>query len=198
VHACEAALQRMQSRGAEVDTAEFGVSLERVWQAWLVWRRALVGPKVAVVLAIMGARDAIKPEALWEHDEAQRLSCADFMQASQVRTQFLHAVLGLFERFDVLALPSTQVWPFPVGERWPKSIAGRGMDTYHRWMEVTLYATFAGAPALSMPAGFHHTQPWPVGLQLIAAPGKDALLLEVAQAYEQLNGPMLKKRPTAP
>lgn len=49
----------------------------------------------------------------------------------------------------------TQVWPFPVGERWPKAIAGRAMDTYHRSMEVTIYATFAGLRAISLPAGFH-------------------------------------------
>jgi amidase len=101
--ACEAALQCMQSHGAQVQATEFGVSLERVWQAWLVRRRALVGPKVAAVLAMKDARAAIKPEALWEHDEAQRLSFTDFMQASQVRSQFLHALLEQFERFDVLA-----------------------------------------------------------------------------------------------
>jgi amidase len=194
--ACEAALQRMQSHGAQVQATEFGVSPERVWQAWLVWRRALVSPKVAAVLAMKDARAAIKPEALWEHDEAQRLSFTDFMQASQVRSQFLHALLEQFERFDVLALPSTQVWPFPIEERWPQSIAGRSMDTYHRWMEVTLYATFAGAPAISMPAGFHPTQPWPVGIQLIAAPGRDAQLLEVAQGYEQINAELLAKSPS--
>jgi amidase len=69
------------------------------------------------------------------------------------------------------------------------------MDTYHRWMEVTLYATFAGAPAISMPAGFHASQAWPMGLQLIAAPGQDAKLLEIAQAYEQINTELLAKRP---
>ena len=28
------------------------------------------------------------------------------------------------------------------------------MDTYHRWMEVVIYATFAGLPAISVPVGF--------------------------------------------
>ena len=78
----------------------------------------------------------------------------------------------MFERFDVLALPVTQVWPFPVGERWPERVAGRAMDTYHRWMEVAIYATFAGLPAISVPAGFHANGRWPAGLSL---PGHERL-----------------------
>ena len=61
---------------------------------------------------------------------------------------------SLLQRFDALALPVAQVWPFDVRKQWPRAIAGRAMDTYHRWMEVTLYATFAGLPAISVPAGF--------------------------------------------
>ena len=192
---CETALKRMQPHGAIVEPVSLGCDLDQLWQAWLVWRRALVGPKVAAVMGMPGARDAIKPEALWEYDASLTLSFNDFMRASQVRTSFLHQFLELFKRFDVLALPATQVWPFPIEQRWPQTIAGRTMDTYHRWMEVTLYATFAGAPAISMPAGFHATQPWPCGLQLVAAPGRDSELLEIAQSYEQISSDLLLRRP---
>ena len=62
-------------------------------------------------------------------------------------------------------------------ERWPRTIAGRAMDTYHRWMEVTIYATFAGLPAISVPAGFDAARRLPMGLQLIGRPHGDAALL---------------------
>jgi amidase len=192
---CESALKGMQGYGAVIESASFAVDLDRLWQAWLVWRRALVGPKVAALMALPGAREAIKAEALWEYEGSLTLSFTQFMQASQVRTSFVHELLNVFEHFDVLALPAAQVWPFPAEQRWPREIQGRSMDTYHRWMEVTLYATFAGAPAISMPAGFHASQPWPMGVQLIAAPGKDSELLEIAQAYEQINTEMLARRP---
>jgi len=58
------------------------------------------------------------------------------------------------------------------------------MDTYHRWMESTIYATLAGLPAISVPAGFHPKHTWPMGLQLIGPPQGDSLLLKVAAAYE--------------
>jgi amidase len=119
------------------------------------------------------------------------------MQASEVRTAFRAHVVALFQRFDLLALPATQVWPFALGERWPKTIAGRAMDTYHRWRECTAYATFAGLPALSLPAGFHANGRWPCGLQLIGKPLGEAALLGAAAAYEALVPDLLARRPGA-
>ncbi|MDH4392021.1 MAG: amidase, partial [Aquabacterium sp.] len=181
---CDEALGRMAAHGAIVEPTALGFSADALWQAWLVWRRALVGPKVATLLKQPGARDRIKPEALWEHRQSTTLGFLDFMAASEVRTAYYQHMLGMFGRFDVLALPATQVWPFPIGQRWPRSIAGRTMDTYHRWMEVTLYATFAGLPAVSVPAGFHANGRWPAGLQLIGKPQGDAALLRVAAGCE--------------
>lgn len=197
--ACEAALQRLASAGAVVVPARLGVDLEALWQAWLLWRRALVAPRVATLLALRpDAREHIKPEALWEHDQAQGLDALALLHASEVRTRFHAALLALFQQVDVLALPVAQVWPFAIGERWPRQIAGRTMDTYHRWMESTLYATFAGAPAISLPAGFHANGRWPTGLQLIAPPRADARLLQVAAAYETLAAELLARRPPGP
>lgn len=195
---CEDALRRCAEAGAQVDVAAVPFDPAEVWQAWLVWRRALVARRVGAVLTRPGARAAVKPEALWEHDQAQGLSAADFMAASEARSAFHARMLALFERFDVVALPATQVWPFPIEQTWPRTIAGRAMDTYHRWMEVTIYATFCGAPAISVPAGFHDNGRWPAGLQLVAAPGDDARLLRVAAAYETLSAAMLALRSAQP
>jgi amidase len=198
--ACERALRTMADAGAVVEPlSSLGVDLERVWQAWLVWRRMLVAPRVAAALAMPGAtREKIKPEALWEYDQAQSLSATEFMRASEMRTRFHAQMLPLLRRFDALALPVSQVWPFDVRETWPRAINGRTMDTYHRWMEVTLYATFAGLPAISVPAGFDAAMRVPAGLQLIGRPHGDAALLQLAAGYESLIGPDLARRPPAP
>ncbi len=182
--ACREGLRHMASAGAHVEDLALGTSPEALWECWLTWRRALTGPRVAGLIDRPGAREKIKPEALWEYDCSLGLSYMDFMRASQARTAWYQHTRSLFERFDVLALPAAQVWPFPVEERWPRQIAGRTMDTYHRWMECTLYATLAGLPALSVPAGFHPQHGWPMGLQLVAPHAADALLLRVAAAYE--------------
>ena len=192
---CEASLARCTRAGAAVEPCALGYSPDAVWDAWLTWRASDSAPKVAVLLQQPGAREFIKPEALWEHDRAQGLSLKDMTNAAAVRTGFLNALLAHFERFDVLALPSAQVWPFDVSLAWPKAIGGRSMDTYHRWMEVTLYATFAGLPAISVPAGFDATGRWPMGLQLIGRPRGDAALLAVAAGYESASAELLARRP---
>ena len=192
---CEHALTRMQHHGAIVTPIALSFDTDRLWQCWLAWRRALVGPRVGALMAMPNAREIIKPEALWEYDHSLSLSYAEFYKASQTRSSFYQHLLGLFSQFDVIALPAAQVWPFPIAQRWPQTIDGTTMDTYHRWMECTIYATLGGLPAVSVPAGFHATQAWPMGLQLMGAPQGDGALLKVAAAYEAISASLLQKRP---
>ena len=191
----EAALARLEAAGAVVEPLAPPFDPDEVWQAWLVWRRALVAPRVAGLLRQPGAREHIKPEALWEHEHSLSLSYMDFQKASQRRTGFYHHLLQVFEKVDVLALPVAQVWPFPVEWRWPQQIGDRNMDTYHRWMECTIYATLAGLPGISLPAGFHAQKPWPMGIQLIGKPQGDLALLQVAASYEAVRLDWLQRRP---
>ncbi len=195
LEACEDALRVMQDAGAIVEPMALGEDPEALWACWLAWRRALVGPKVAALLALPHAREQLKPEALWEHEHALALSYMDFQKASQRRTAFYHQLLQVFEQVDVLALPVAQVWPFPIAQRWPQQIGERTMDTYHRWMECTIYATLAGLPAISLPAGFHPHKPWPMGIQLIGKPQGDVPLLQVAASYEAVRHDWLQRRP---
>ena len=192
---CEDALRVMQDAGARVEPVSLGYDASTLWECWLVWRRALVGPKVAALMPLPHAAEWLKPEALWEYDNSLKLSYMDFQQASQRRTQYYHQILQHFQQFDVLALPVAQVWPFPLAERWPQRIGDRPMDTYHRWMECTIYATLAGLPAISMPAGFHPQHPWPMGIQLIGKPQGDLALLQLAASYEAVRSDWLMKRP---
>ena len=107
-------------------------------------------------------------------------------------------MLAHFERHDVLALPSAQVWPFDKTIRYPAEIntlnGSIKMDTYHRWMEVVIYATFAGLPCISVPAGFN-ANGLPIGVQLIGKPQGDTELLQIAYAYSQTIADLLKVKP---
>ena len=154
-----------------------------------------VAPVIGQALQRPGAREQIKPEALWEFDRAQGLQLGDFMRAAQVRSAFYTRLAALLERFDALALPVAQAWPFDATQHWPKTVAGRAMDTYHRWMECTLYATLGGLPAISLPAGFSPDGRLPMGIQLIGRPRGDARLLALAAGYEARVQDLLARRP---
>src|SRR5438046_6041725 len=180
---CELGLRRFESLGCAVESTALGTPPDRIWQAWLVWRRWLVAARVAPFLQRPENRALIKPEALWEYDQGQGLTGPQVLAASAQRTAFYHHLLGLFERHDFLALPTAQVWPFDATQRWPEQIASRRMDTYHRWMEVVIYATFAGLPCISVPVRFD-ARGLPMGMQLIGRPAADCGVLRFAHAYE--------------
>ncbi|MGZ6993058.1 MAG: amidase, partial [Ilumatobacteraceae bacterium] len=183
IDCCSAGLRRLEGLGCSVEPAMFTMAPERVWDAWLVWRHVLVSAGLSPLITDPSRRSLIKPEALWEIDNAASVTASQLSKASVERTLFFASVTALFERFDVLAIPTAQVWPFEAIDRWPHHIDGREMDTYHRWMEVTSYATFAGLPAISVPVGFDQ-RGLPMGMQLIGRPRGDVQLLRVARAYE--------------
>jgi amidase len=191
---CESGLERLRSVGCRVDAIAPRFSPSDVWDAWLAIRQWLVAARLAPCLGKDENRAQIKPEALWEADAGANLSGADLMAASVQRTQYLQQLLSMFESCDFLALPTTQIWPFDVEERWPREVAGRTMDTYHRWMETTLYATFAGLPAISVPVGFND-EGLPTGMQLIGRPRDDLGVLQLAYVYEQTAHDILSRRP---
>ena len=191
---CVSGLRRLEAEGAIVEPAALGFSPERLWDAWLKWRWWILYGRISPHLVDPANRARIKPEALWEHDNGAKLSAADMMKASVDRSAFHLQMVNLFDRFDFLALPTAQVWPFPVEWRWPKEIAGRTMDTYHRWMEVVAPATFAGLPAVSVPVGFNAAG-LPMGMQLIGRPRGDMKLLRLARDYERVAADVLAVRP---
>ena len=105
------------------------------------------------------------------------------IEERHLRVLGIVALALLFESYDILALPTAQVFPFDADVHWPKSIAGRAMDTYHRWMEVVIAGTLSGLPVAGLPAGFND-RGLPMGMQFIGRMGEDVALLEFAMAYE--------------
>jgi amidase len=191
---CEAALKRFEALGAVVEPLQLGYPCDEVWQTWLSWRRFLVAGTLGPLGADPKKHAQLKPEAQWEYDQGQDLSGPQIYAASASRTRFYRHLVALLERFDLLVLPSAQAWPFPAAWSWPRELAGRRMDTYHRWMEVVIYATLAGLPAMSVPAGFSEAG-LPMGLQLIGPPLGELAVLNAAAAYEQAIGDWLARRP---
>ena len=158
-----------------------------LWQAFVTLRHATSGAALKIHYDDPDQRDLLKPETVWEIEGALGLMAPKIHDASIVRSRWYKAVLTLFERNDLLALPSAQVFAFDAEIHWPSEIAGRKMDSYHRWMEVTALATMAGCPVANVPVGFDKAGR-AMGMQLIGRPRADAEVLSAAADYEQALG----------
>jgi amidase len=191
---CETALKDFAALGCEVEHCQPEFSLERLWQTWLVHRHWLIQGSLGAAYADPQKRSLLKPEAQWEVQGGLQLSAADVYQASVNRSDWYRALGKLFERYDFLLLPTAQVFPFDAQQPWPRLVAGREMDTYHRWMEVVIGPTLAGLPSMNVPVGFN-PQGLPMGLQIIGPAQADRAVLQLAYAHEQLTQWVRRRRP---
>lgn len=184
---CERALQTFDTLGAHVETVKAPFPPEQLWDTWLTWRHFLLAGTLGVHYADPARRAQLKPEAIWEVEQGLNMHSSQLFSASMARSAIYRSVVQLFEQFDFLILPAAQVFPFDIGLHWPRTIDGRSMDTYHRWMEVTILASLMGCPALSVPAGLNE-QGLPAGLQIIGKPGADWQVLQAGRAWEAAIG----------
>ncbi|SDC25570.1 amidase [Nocardioides lianchengensis] len=111
------------------------------------------------------------------------LTGADVARAYTQRTTLAERMRLFFTEYDVLALPVSQVPPFPADQEYPAEINGRPQATYLDWMRSAYLITVTGCPAIAVPAG-RTPEGLPVGVQLVAPHGSDRRLLEVAAAFE--------------
>lgn len=192
---CRDALKPFEAMGCKVDEARIDFPVERAWQAMIQLRAWQQSAGFMANFRDPAQRALLKPEAIWEAETAIALRATDITAASEVRTAWAAAARKLFDRFDYLVLPSAQVFPFPIEERWPKTVAGRPMRTYHEWMTSALLITLTGCPALVTPAGFS-AGGLPIGLQIVGPNRGEVACLQVLAAYEAATG-WTRKRPPA-
>jgi amidase len=179
---CEAALAIFEQMDVVVEPIPPPFPAEKLWHSWITLRAMLNAASKRALYDDPAKRARLKPETVWEIEQGLGLSAEAVYSASVIRSRWYAHAARLFDRFDAVVLPSAQVWPFPVDWRWPKSINGVTMDTYHRWMEVVVPASLIGLPALSVPVGFGALG-LPMGMQIIGRAGADADVLALGQAY---------------
>jgi len=128
--------------------------------------------------------DELKDTIVWNTRVGLSLTGARVAGAFALQTEMFHRMRALLERYDALALPASQVAPFPVEREWVAEIAGVTMGSYLEWMRTCSRITMTAHPAMSIPAGFT-PQGLPVGLQLVGRHRGELALLRLAAGIEQ-------------
>jgi aspartyl-tRNA(Asn)/glutamyl-tRNA(Gln) amidotransferase subunit A len=85
----------------------------------------------------------------------------------------------VFNEIDLLVLPTT---PSPT-----LSVKDAASNPQALSPELTMFANYYGLPAVSVPCGFDR-RGLPLGLQIVAKPGDDGAVLQLAYQYEQTAG----------
>jgi aspartyl-tRNA(Asn)/glutamyl-tRNA(Gln) amidotransferase subunit A len=114
---------------------------------------------------------------------------AYYLKAQQVRTLILRDYDRAFERVDVVAMPTSPVPAFRLGEKIDDPLQMYLVDVF------TVSANLTGLPAISVPCGFTAAT-LPIGLQLTGRRFDEATLLRVADAYERDNAWSTQLPPT--
>ena len=102
---------------------------------------------------------------------------AYYGQAQKVRTLISREHAEAFERFDVLATPTSPTVAFPIGEKAADPLAMYACDL------LTIPSCLAGLPGLNVPCGL--SEGLPVGLQLIGPQFAENTLFRAGHALER-------------
>ncbi|WP_051580505.1 amidase [Pseudonocardia acaciae] len=181
--ACRRALGVLGELGCELEdvepaNADFSAAVEAYVLLNANRRAALMEPHLPE-----RERD-VDPLMIWRVEHSRARTATDAARAEMVQSAVYQRVRRLFERYDLLALPTTPCPPFEIGVDYPAEIAGVPLASQFDLIPLTYLFNMTGHPAVSLPAG-PTEDGLPVGLQLVGRWRGDADLLRAAGAYER-------------
>ncbi len=177
--AVEAAAGVLAALGAaprEVDASGILAGVEEVWM--------MLAAEAAV------AHEALFPARAAEYGPVFRdllergRACPGplYARGAIERQRNISATAALFETVDVLMLPATPNANIRVADFPPSTVAP--FESFPPLLRVTAPFNLSGAPTINLPCGYLPDGA-PMAVQFAAAPGNEAALLRVANAYEQ-------------
>lgn len=196
--ASTAALLEGLGHHVEVDTPRFA------WESYLqamtdVWAstNAHTIDGLAGALGREVNEDTVEGTTLAMVEYGRRVSALQLLNAIDVETGLTYLMTEFFSRYDVLLTPTLGAVLPPVGHYDPRArIEPRDMFAmWSRWESFLPVFNTTGQPAISLP--LHQTEDGlPIGMQLVAGAGQEALLLSLAAQLEQAL-PWRDRRPPA-
>jgi aspartyl-tRNA(Asn)/glutamyl-tRNA(Gln) amidotransferase subunit A len=176
--AVTAAARVFTELGATVETAdpEIGGDPIAPWDT-LWWSSA------ATILQPFGerARDLADPGMVAGAAQGLKTTAIDFIRAQLARAELHGAFARFFQRYDLLLTPAMPLPAFEVGHLMPPS--GEWGETWTNWSPYSYPFNLTQQPAASIPCGMTRDG-LPIGLQIVAALGEDALVLRASRAFE--------------
>jgi len=114
--------------------------------------------------------------------QGKMIAAHEYVNAQRIRTLFRRDFDALWQKVDILAVPTTPV-SAPRIDELTVQIGSQQENTRMASTRLVRAINFLGEPALSMPCGKTNNG-LPLGLQLISAPFTESKLLQIARTLE--------------
>ncbi|WP_088888926.1 amidase [Leptolyngbya ohadii] len=129
-------------------------------------------------------REQLSETVRWNIEHGFNLTAAALLQAETARSRLYRQFMLFFQQYDVLAIPTACVPPFPHSQ--PEVLEVNGIPLPHiiDYLKITYTITLTGLPALSIPCGWTASG-LPIGLQLVGKPQGETELLQFAYLLQE-------------
>jgi aspartyl-tRNA(Asn)/glutamyl-tRNA(Gln) amidotransferase subunit A len=170
-------LSLIERAGFTMETVDFDVAAASAAAATFY----RVGCEAAVRGVSVADRGRLDPDLLAFVKSIEGTSLTDYLEACRLRDLHANALTSLFDRVDVLMLPTMPILPFEAGrlcpEAWPS-------EDWMSWNPFTPAFNMAQVPALSYPV-WPEGSALPVGIQFVAPRYRDDRLITLGAWLEQ-------------
>jgi amidase len=163
---------------AAMESNDFMYDYIRVIRASLAM--ALDG--LTAVLGRSWRADDMEPGTWINHQRGLKIGAPDYLAARERLHAFTRRVVSWWDGNDILLTPTVGTPPPPVGHL----VDGDERELVRRLAQVTPFVTLfnvTGQPAISLPLHWSDDG-LPIGVQLVAAPGREDVLLRLAAQLE--------------
>ncbi|MBF6127010.1 amidase [Nocardia brasiliensis] len=179
--AVRTAIDHLSGLGAEL--VEIEIPMARYIKA-IQW--GLMVPEASAVheRSLRSAPDLYGPDVRNLLEAGMFLPAAEYLRAQRARTLLREAVIRLFDDVDLIAAPAVPATAARAGQdefHWPDGTVETVADAYVR---LSAPANVTGIPAMTIPVG-HDPAGLPIGMQLMARPLGEPVLLRAGHAYER-------------
>ena len=151
---------RLEAAGCVVtDAAPALADADEVFQVLRAARMAAMAP------LLRDHREQVKATLAWNIEKGLALTGEQVAVAREGQAEIFRRFAAFLADgpYDVLALPTVQVLPFPVEQEWVTEINGEPQATYIDWMRSCSRITVTLHPAITIPAGLATPAPVPPG-----------------------------------
>jgi amidase len=176
-------VQRLQEMGHIVEPGcpDFSGLIEpfmKVWQAGVA--ASGIPPQV------------MSPMNRWIAEQSG--SAGEYLQAVSQMQMIARRIVGFFEAYDVLVLPTYMYPTIRIGE-WADLSPEETLQKIITWIAPCPPFNASGLPAIALPTGFDSSTGLPIGVQLVGRPAAEATLITLAAQLEAAK-PWSQHRPT--